>query len=298
MAASNRSTLLNRAHKVLKKHYKPVSIPADRPVLEQSLFGCCLENASYEAAEQAYAALEHNFFDWNEVRVSSVKELAEAMQGLPDPAAAAGNVKRILQSVFESTYSFELESLRKLTLGQAVAKLKALDGTTQFGIAFVTQTALGGHAIPIDRGAAESMAIVGVVSDGEREGGIIPGVERAIAKNKGQEFGSLLHQLSADFVANCYSPKLHKILLEISANAKERLPKRPAKKKRKAAPQGAKTKSASAKVSAAAGKVTKTAKKKAPAKKKTATAKTTKKTATQRKKRSATSTKTLRRKPR
>jgi hypothetical protein len=43
------------------------------------------------------------------------------------------------------------------------------------------------------------------------------------------EFGSLLHQLSADMVANPYSPALHKVLLEISPEAKANLPKRPAK---------------------------------------------------------------------
>ena len=53
----NRAALLTKAHKVLKKHYKPVTPAAERPLMEQLLFALCLENATYEAAEQAYAAL-------------------------------------------------------------------------------------------------------------------------------------------------------------------------------------------------------------------------------------------------
>ena len=62
---------------------------ADRTVMEHLLFACCLEDARYEAAEEAFAALKHTFFDWNEVRVTSISELSEVMACLPDPRAAA-----------------------------------------------------------------------------------------------------------------------------------------------------------------------------------------------------------------
>jgi endonuclease-3 len=104
MATLNRTALINRMHKVLKKHYKPVPIP-ERSALEHALYACCLENAHYEPADKAYTAVSTTFFDWNEVRVSTVKELAEVMHMLPAPAAAAGNLKRVLQSVFEASYS-------------------------------------------------------------------------------------------------------------------------------------------------------------------------------------------------
>src|SRR6185369_1967861 len=127
---------------------------------------------------------------------------------------------------FESTYSFDLEAMKKQNLGQAIQKLKKLDGTTPFTIAFVTQASLAGHAIPVDRGALESMLVVGVITESEMKEGTIPGVERAIPKSKGVEFGSLLHQLGAEFVANPLSQNLHKILLEINPECKDRLPKK------------------------------------------------------------------------
>ncbi len=230
----NRAALLTKTHKVLKKHYKPINPVAERPLLEQLLFALCLENASYEAAEQAYAALEANFFDWNEVRVTTVKELAESMTSLPDPAASATNLRRMLQAVFEGNYAFEVEAMRKLNLGQAVAKLEGMPGVTPFALAYVTQSGLGGHSIPLDRGALWAMQIVGVINEAEQKAGGIPGLERAIPKNKGIEFGSLLHHLSGELIANPYSTNLHGVLLEISPDAKEHLPKKQAKKKEEA----------------------------------------------------------------
>jgi len=227
----NRAALLTKAHKVLKKHYKPVTPAAERPLMEQLLFALCLENATYEAAEQAYAALEANFFDWNEIRVTTVKELAESMTSLPDAAAAASNLRRALQAVFESNYSFEIEAMRKQNLGQAVAKLQSIAGVTPFAVAYITQAGLGGHAIPLDRGALWALQIVGIINEAEQQAGTVPGLERAIPKNKGIEFGSILHQLGADLIANPYSTNVHNTLLEISPEAKAHLPKRQPKKK-------------------------------------------------------------------
>ncbi len=227
----NRAALLTKAHKVLKKHYKPVTPVADRPLMEQLLFAICLENATYEAAEQAYAALEASYFDWNEIRVTTVKELAASMSSLPDAASAATNLRRVLQGVFESHYSFEVEALRKQNLGQAISKLESVAGTTKFAVAYVTQSGLAGHSVPVDRGALWALQIVGILTDSEAEAGTVPGMERAIPKNKGIEFGSLLHQLGAELIANPNSTQVHNILVEISPDAKTRLPKRQPKKK-------------------------------------------------------------------
>jgi endonuclease-3 len=230
MSTPTRSAQIARLQKHLKKHYTPVAPDPQRPVLEHLIYACCLENASYQAADAAYRVLTTQFFDFNEVRVSTVQELSEALPMLPDPNAAATNVRKILQSVFETTYSFELESLKKLNLGPATQKLEKLAGTTPFIVAYGVQAALGGHHIPLDRGALEALYITGVISETEQGSGSAPGLERAIPKNKGVEFGSLLHQLGAELVSNPFSTNLHKLLLEIAPDGKERLPKRQAKK--------------------------------------------------------------------
>ena len=113
MATTNRAALLTKTHKVLKKHYEPVSPPADRTLLEHILYACCLEGASYQAADDAFARLQESYFDWNEVRVTTVAELAEVMSPLPDATNAAQRLKGSLQTVFEAYYSFEIDDLKK-----------------------------------------------------------------------------------------------------------------------------------------------------------------------------------------
>jgi len=109
--------------------------------------------------------------------------------------------------------------------------LREFDGVTNFTIAYVVQSALGGHAVPIDSGVLGALRIVELVTDKDVKEGVVPGMERAIAKAKGIEFGSMLHQLGADFTANPYSPEVRKILLEIDPEVEDRLPKRRARKK-------------------------------------------------------------------
>ncbi len=229
MSASNRATKLTKAHKVLKKHYKPHSV-AERPVLEHLLYACCLEIAPPEAADEAFARLQQAYYDWNEVRVTTVSELTEVMGSLPKPSEAASRLKRCLQSVFECYYSFDLEQLKKENLGKSVKQLERLDGISPFSIAFVTQNGLGGHAIAVSDDALEVLRVLGIVSDEEAKEKRVPGLERAIAKNKGVEFGSLLHQLGIDYGSAPFSPRVRAVLLEISPDAKERFPKRAAKK--------------------------------------------------------------------
>ena len=227
--STNRSAIISKVYKVLKKHYKPVAPPADRTALEHLLYGCLLENSRFEAADEAFARLKELYFDWNEIRVTTVTELAEGMAGVPDSSAAAQRVKKSLQSIFEANYSFDIETLKKQNLGKAEKDLEKVSGATPFVRAYVTQNALGGHSIPVSKGAIDALHAVGVITDAEADKGQVPGLERAIPKNKGVEFGSLLQQLGADLLASPGSGKLKAVLSEIDPEFKDRLAARTAR---------------------------------------------------------------------
>jgi endonuclease-3 len=99
----------------------------------------------------------------------------------------------------------------------------------------VAQNALSGHSIPVSASAMALLVVLGAVSESDAARQRIPGLERAIAKNKGVEFGSLLHQLAVDFAANPQAAKVKQVVGEIVPEARERLPKKmaePAPQKR------------------------------------------------------------------
>jgi endonuclease-3 len=228
MATPNRASLINRTLKIARKHFKLVPAPKDRTLFEHLMFACLLENSPHELAEQVFKTLKEDYFDWNEVRVSTIRELSEVTKPLVDSAEAALRLKQTLHSVFEGVYQFDLETLKKQNIGQAAKQLEKLNGSTPFVVAYVTQHALGGHSMPVNRGLLTAMHVVGVISDAEWKAGTVPGLERTISKNRGIEVGSLLHQLGVEVGRNPYGPNARKLLLEIDPKCKDRLPKRKA----------------------------------------------------------------------
>jgi hypothetical protein len=222
-----RGQLVPKLYKALKAHYKPFATDTSRSLLHQVMFSCCLENAPADAAEQAFNRLLEAYFDLNEVRVTTVAELAETLQGLPDPSRAALSLRRALQGVFESTYSFSLEHARKHSLAHGLKVLEGLHGVPQFVVGHVASTALGGHLIPLDKGALEGLGLCGIITQQEYDSGKVPGLERAIGKKAGIEFSSLLHQFGLDVLGNLHGQTVKKIVQAVNpAVAKERMPKR------------------------------------------------------------------------
>ncbi|MCC7474382.1 MAG: hypothetical protein IT425_03235 [Pirellulales bacterium] len=227
MATPNRAALINRVLKFIKKHYKPIQPPKDRSLFEHLIFACLVEDSPNELAEQVFQSLKQEYFGWNEVRVSTIRELTDALKLLINPAESAARLKQTLHSVFESVYEFDIETFKKQNLGQAAKLLEKFHGTTPFAVAFVTQHALAGHSIPLNKGALITLHTVGVISDDEFAKGVVPGLERVVSKSKGMEIGSLLHQLGVEVGRNPYGPIARKLLLEIDPACKDRLPKRP-----------------------------------------------------------------------
>ncbi len=230
MAIPNRSALINRTIKVLRKHFKPVPPTKDRTLFEHLLFACLVEDSPQESAEQVFNTLKNDYFGWNEVRVSTIRELTDVLKPLVNPPESASRLKQSLHAVFESVYEFDIETLKKQNIGQAVKQLEKYNGTTSFAVAYVTQHALGGHSIPLNQGALITLHAVGAISDDEYAKGVVPGLERTVPKSKGAEIGSLLHQLGVEVGRNPYGQAAHKLMLEIDPNCKDRLPKRATKR--------------------------------------------------------------------
>ncbi len=241
MAASNRAARLTKLVTDLKKRYKPAAT-ADRPLFETLVYATLVENSTTEAADKALTELEKVYFDWNEVRVSSRAELAERLKPLNDPGNTADRLKRTLQSVFETIYAFDMESFKKQNLGQAVKQIEAYDGVTPFVVSYVTQRGLSGHAIAINSGGILALKVMEIITEAEAKKHTVPGLERAIPKNKGVEAQAVFHEMGVEIGKNPYGPAARKLMTELDPTCKDRLPKRP--KKEEAPKQAPKKKKA------------------------------------------------------
>jgi endonuclease-3 len=161
---------------------------ASLPVLEQLLFGICREGSSPEMARLAFNNLKTLFFDWNEVRVSSTREIEDALEGLSDTESRAVRIISLLQEVFESTFSFDLEHVHKKGLKQGSAMLARFEASTDHVVAWVVQRSMEGHAIPVDAPTLRVASRLGLVDEGADPKAARAALEHLVPKAKGQAF--------------------------------------------------------------------------------------------------------------
>ena len=223
MSASKRATLIGKLNTALKKHYKPLPAQPARPLLEHVLYASLLEDAPADLADEGMAKCEQEFYDWNEVRVTTVTELAQVLSRLPEPLKAARRLKSNLQAIFEEFYTFDLDHLKKENLGKAVNKFEKMPGMTPFVLSYTVQHGLGGHSIPVDYSAMVIMLATEIATQPEAMAGKVPGLERAIPKSKGIEFSGLLHQVAVALNKSTKDKTARTLLDAVSKGSSTRL---------------------------------------------------------------------------
>ncbi len=198
--AASKAQFLNDVLALLKKRYKLEPAPPRLSVLEATIHGICHEGATREQANQALSRFKDDFFDWNEVRVSSIDEIQGVLAGLPDPEGQAHRIRRFLRQLFEKTYGFTLDALAKKPLKDAAKSLQEFEtfASDDYVLASVVQLGLGGHAIPVDEPTRRVLDRLGVVDGQADPAALRSALERAVPKNRGVEFGDLIEELAHD----------------------------------------------------------------------------------------------------
>jgi len=202
-----------------------LTAPPQRTVLETLMYAALLENATFDKADLAYTVLENYYIDWNEIRVCSVRELADTLTDLPSPEAAAERIRKSLQGIFEKTYMFDLEDIRKKgkALAEHIKALESMSAGTPYMIQYVAQVALDGHLIPFDEASMRIMRRLGlsqVSNDGTKE--VCIGLDRVILKKSSLTFAAQLHHFAAGYYEVPDSPELLSQLSAIDSEAVNR----------------------------------------------------------------------------
>jgi endonuclease III len=208
MVAPNKQRALTKLMSLLAKSFDPPPLK-ELSVIEHLLFGTVQESISYSKAVEAYAHLISQFHDLNEIRVSHADEVTDALESsLPDREIKAKRVLQILNFVFETTYSYDLEQMKKKPLKQAQKQLSKVQGTTPFVVNAVVQRCLGGHALPMDAPMQEVLRLVEVADPGDSPEQIQSLLEHLVPKAKGLAFCLQLSELAAE------SPKKQRLILK------------------------------------------------------------------------------------
>jgi len=196
----NKQKVFSQVFTALGKQTKAKPLES-RPVLEQFVYAILRENATREAADQAFVSLQEHFFDWNEIRVSSSLEIIEALEGIvPEADVRAQRIIDFLQEIFETTYSFDLEPLlevlQKKGLKLASKQLARYQAANDYAVAWVMQHSLGGHTIPLDTATQRVLKRMGVLDEDQDMEALRASVEHQVPKTKGSQFVDLISDLA------------------------------------------------------------------------------------------------------
>jgi endonuclease-3 len=197
---TNKQRLLN--HLFSSFPTEPGDDEQARPIFEQFIYGLCRENATAEQAERVYRALCERFFDWNEVRVSSQREIEEVFAGLSHPELRAQRLLSFLHEVFETTFSFCMDDLQKKKGGvkDAAKQLLRYQAANDYIGAWVVQRSLGGHALPLDPASLRCAGRLGLVDAAAGDGDSARStLEHLVPKAKGPQFIDSLSLLADEY---------------------------------------------------------------------------------------------------
>ena len=196
--ASDRAALLKKLFPIIKKHYK-VQIPkGNKPVLETMLYAICLEDSTVEEADLSFKRLFTEFPDLNEVRVSTVGEIERAFEGQTASEWRAFRVISVLKFVFDKSYSFEFESLRKKTLDLATKQLAKIKDLPAFVRDYTLHEVTGAHLIPIDPAFARLLVWLGLAMPNQTPEQMGEMMKAAVRKAEVETFVFTFRCLAAD----------------------------------------------------------------------------------------------------
>jgi len=193
----NKQRLLTQLFTAAKKTVEPDE--ETRPVLQQFIYGLCREDATREQADEAYRFLCERFFDWNEVRVSSTRELEDAFAGVSDADIRAQRLVSFLQEVFEIHFAFDLDKLQKEGIKQAAKKLSRYQAANEYTVSWVMQRSLGGHAIPVDAPTLRCASRLGLIEGEQEEAEARASLEHLIPKAKGPQFTDVVSAMAGEY---------------------------------------------------------------------------------------------------
>lgn len=191
------SKKVSKLYRSLKRKYPVVQrVVYDEPV-DALVYAIISDELSEAATQSAIKRFSDYFVDWNDLRISRVEEITEAL-GANTPAARdiASALIRALKSVFSKYNTVSLQALCKMSKRPARGILEKLEGLSRFAVDYCMLTSLQGHAIPLTKKMIEYLRNNELVHPDADKQEIEGFLARQISAGNAYEFYSLLRHRS------------------------------------------------------------------------------------------------------
>jgi len=150
-------------------------------------------------AERALRKLLDAMVDWNEIRISSPREVIRAVGNtITDGQIRGGQLINALQSVFQRENCLSLDRLKGMGRREARQYLEELDGVDEYAVASVLLWGLGGHAIPVDDALLNALRGADLVHQSATRAEVQAFLERHVSASEAKEFCVVMRSFAAD----------------------------------------------------------------------------------------------------
>jgi len=118
-------------------------------------------------ALQCFRRMKNTFVDWNEVRISTVKEIQEVFNGVSDSLDLAIFIKDFLECLHRQNQSVSLEFLAEKNLGDIRRYLRGIRGVDPATITMVLRLRKEHPVLPVSSSMERTFLRLGVVRPGD-----------------------------------------------------------------------------------------------------------------------------------
>jgi len=237
---ADRVRRLDRVRLALRRRYgDPPRIAVTHPV-EYAIRIILSEEATADQVDRAVERLRRAFVDWNDLRVSRLREVRDVLGvDFPRSSYKARVIPRLLDQVFKEHNSMVWDFLEALGKVGTRSYFEKLEDVRPFVAAALARDCAGAHAFPADHDIVRVLGRLGVVAaDQETETEVQAFLERAVKSTRACQTHQLLKQFAED-VCTVEGPKCVRCVVAALCPSMET---RPSTKRRPAKPSAAKAK--------------------------------------------------------
>jgi len=192
-------TLISDIVNALERALEKPSRSAERPLLLATVRAVLSVDAAPAKVAAAVARLEKDFVDWNEVRVTSARDVAATIRGTGQETAKAEALKAIFSKVFSDRHELHFDFLMDMRDENLIAYLEAVPGLAPIYQQAVLVHALGHGALLISEGTVRVLKRVGVVPKQMDIEAVTEALTGIVPKRRLLSFSVLLGYVAVNF---------------------------------------------------------------------------------------------------
>jgi endonuclease III len=163
--------------------------PKYKDPVEAMVFGILTEAMPEQKAKSVYSAMQENFVDINDLRVSRLEEISEIVQQDMEAAERiTSNLTQSLNYIFREHDTVSLAMLNEMGKRPARKFLEGMPGLSRFVIDYVMLTSLDAHSIPLTKRMQEYLKNTGLVEASSTEDDIEGFLQRQIPASSAYVF--------------------------------------------------------------------------------------------------------------